>query len=106
MEGILETLDSWRSLTHHSPVEGSQVSDYPGGGVLGKGRGRRKGRRKGRRQEDGRREEERMMGGEEGRRGEEEGEGGRRRREEERKGGMNRICKEVMDRRYHGESSV
>ena len=50
MEGILETLDSWRSLTHHSPVEGSQVSDHPGGGVLEGGRGRRKGRR----EEDGR----------------------------------------------------
>ena len=76
MEGILETLDSWRSLTHHSPVEGSQVSDHPDGGVLGKGRGRRKGG------------------------------GGRGGREEERKGGVNRICKEVMYRHYHGESSV
>ena len=60
MEGILETLDSWRSLT---PVEGSQVSDHPGGGVLGKGRGRRKGRR----EEDGRREEEDGRGGKKGR---------------------------------------
>ena len=68
MEGILETLDSWRSLTHHSPVEGSQVSDHPGGGVLGKGRGRREGgagrgggregRRKGGRGEERRKERE------------------------------------------------
>ena len=35
MEGILEALDSWRSLTHHPPIQGSEVSDYPGGGVLG-----------------------------------------------------------------------
>ena len=73
MEGILETLDSWRSLTHYSPVEGSQVSDHPGGGVLGEGRGSR--------EEDGRREEdrrrERMGREEEEEEGEEEGEDGR-----------------------------
>ena len=85
MEGILETLDSWRSLTHHSPVEGSQVSDHPGGGVLGKGRGRKKGRR----EEDRRREEE----GEDGRGGGKRMGEGRRRGEEERKGGVNRIVR-------------
>ena len=80
MEGILETLDSWRSLTHHSPVEGSQVSDHPGGGVLGKGRGRRRG---------GGREEE---GGEEKRGGRRKG---RRMGGEERKGGRGeQNCKE------------